>query len=71
MHLVLVLVAPLGSLQRGKVQCVRMTATPATQGHRGAHERALALDGQRAVCDVALALHDGLFGVAIDRGGEL
>jgi hypothetical protein len=27
----------------------------------GAHERTLTLDGQRAVCDVALALHDELF----------
>jgi hypothetical protein len=29
----------------------------------GAHERKLALHGQRAICDVALALHDELFGV--------
>jgi hypothetical protein len=61
MHLVLVLVAPLGSLQRGKVQCVRITARLATEGHRGAHERTPAHDG-RGVGDQWLAVHDESFG---------
>ena len=32
----------------------------------GKHERTAALHGQRALCDVALALHDELFGVEVD-----
>ena len=61
MHLVLVCAIPLGSLQRGKVQCVRITATLTTEGHRGAHERTLAHDG-RGVGDQWLAVHDESFG---------
>ena len=71
MHAVLVAKRPDGSLALERMPFLHRDDRNGSV-KAGAHERTLARQGQRAVCDMAVAFHDELFGngLKLDSSGR-